>query len=162
VNAPGGTYNYPLQAAAVGRSTETVRFLLEAGANVNARGEFWGTALQAASAAGNINIVRLLLERDADPNIKGGYCGSSFVAAVQGYHLDLLQILLDAGAEVPEGEEWDSIYKAVKEAEIRLMKGEASLWPQVNLENSKAIVEFLDNLLLSQQEVRRAQCTVET
>ncbi|HTA71889.1 MAG TPA: ankyrin repeat domain-containing protein [Bryobacteraceae bacterium] len=53
--------NAPLHAAAAGRSRESVRILIEHGADVNAKQEAGWTALHAASQNGDIEMVRLLI-----------------------------------------------------------------------------------------------------
>ncbi|KIK53779.1 hypothetical protein GYMLUDRAFT_178406, partial [Collybiopsis luxurians FD-317 M1] len=51
---------------------ELVKYLLQAGADVNAQGGFYGTALQAAAYEGKIGIVKCLLQAGADVNTQGG------------------------------------------------------------------------------------------
>lgn len=58
--------------AATDSILETVRFLLERGAEVNANGGHYGTALHAAAACGYQKIVQLLLDNGAEVNIKEG------------------------------------------------------------------------------------------
>lgn len=58
--------NQPLHAAVtLGDSEETIRLLLEAGANVNATQAGGFTALHQAAAAGKLEIIALLLENGA-------------------------------------------------------------------------------------------------
>ncbi len=67
------SYLTPLMSAAAGRgSLESVRTLLNAGADVNKRDVRGMTALMlaAASDAANPAIVRLLLDKGADPSVK--------------------------------------------------------------------------------------------
>jgi ankyrin repeat protein len=59
VNAQGGKYGNPLQAAAT-ENVEIVRYLVENGADVNAQGGRYGNPLQAA-ATKNVEIVRYLV-----------------------------------------------------------------------------------------------------
>ena len=53
--------NAPLHAAAAGRSRESVRILLEHGADVNAKQEAGWTALHAASQNGDVEMVGLVI-----------------------------------------------------------------------------------------------------
>jgi ankyrin repeat protein len=53
VNAQGGFYGNPLQAAAT-TNIEIVRYLIENGADVNAQGGFYGNPLQAAVNHGHV------------------------------------------------------------------------------------------------------------
>ncbi|TGZ80740.1 hypothetical protein EX30DRAFT_299552, partial [Ascodesmis nigricans] len=55
-----------LQVAAASGSEESVRLLLDHGADLNAQGLYYGTFLQAAAAKGNEAVVRLLLSHGAD------------------------------------------------------------------------------------------------
>lgn len=130
VNAKGGEYGYPLQAAVVAESwdwdwhwhwqnenirLELVELLLTWGADVNARGGKYGSALQAACELNVPGLVRLLLSRGADPNVAGGQFGNPLVAAVGGESRDhtfylyrrnfnnvveIVGLLLEAGALV--------------------------------------------------------------
>lgn len=58
--------NMPIHAAAGGRSRESVRLLMEHGADVNARQEGGWTALHAAAQNGDVEMVRLLIAGGAD------------------------------------------------------------------------------------------------
>ena len=105
VNFAGGKYGRPLQAACCSKGSranrhgvDTIRLLLEAGAEVDAAGAGkYGTALQAA-AAHRWEYVELLLEKGADPNARGGKYGCALEAAVQKGHLRAEKALLKAGA----------------------------------------------------------------
>lgn len=66
VNAEGGAFGNPLQAASVWGHGDIVRLLIEAGANVNAEGGLHGTALGAARFAGHDDIVADLLDAGAE------------------------------------------------------------------------------------------------
>jgi ankyrin repeat protein len=57
--------NAPLHAAAAGRSRDSVRILLEHGADVNAQQEGGWTALHAASQNGDVEMVQLLIASGA-------------------------------------------------------------------------------------------------
>jgi len=52
--------------AVINRHYETMKVLLEHGADVNARSNAGGTALMAAAFAGDVRMVQALLEKDAD------------------------------------------------------------------------------------------------
>jgi ankyrin repeat protein len=67
-NAPSGTLRSPLQAAAAAGSVESVRSLLERGAEIDGQGGTYGTALQAAVAHGAIEVVVFIIESGTDVN----------------------------------------------------------------------------------------------
>ncbi|KAI1330207.1 hypothetical protein F5Y16DRAFT_415646 [Xylariaceae sp. FL0255] len=60
VNARGGHYGNPLQAASYRGHENIVRVLLDNGADINAQCGFYGNALQAALSEGYENIAKLL------------------------------------------------------------------------------------------------------
>jgi ankyrin repeat protein len=61
VNAEGGEYGHPLQAAATKGSVDVAKLLLDTGSDVNAKGKYYRYALQAAAYKGNVDLVKLLL-----------------------------------------------------------------------------------------------------
>ncbi|KAL3425097.1 ankyrin repeat protein [Phlyctema vagabunda] len=91
---------------------DLVKYLLDAGANVNAppakhRGI---TALQGAAIRGHLGIASLLLEADADVNMPGAeFEGrTALEAAAEWGRLDMVQLLINAGADshLPEEERY--------------------------------------------------------
>jgi ankyrin repeat protein len=59
----------PLHAAVSNGDFETVRTLIEHGADVNASQQMGYTALHGAAGAGRIDLIELLLQHGADPNL---------------------------------------------------------------------------------------------
>lgn len=107
VNAPGGQYGYPLQAACAsgGSYLEEIKLLLDKGADVNARGGRFGNALQAACHRRDswrpAQAIELLIDRGADVNAEGGYFGTALQAACsEGRYEPIVHLLLDKGADV--------------------------------------------------------------
>ncbi|KXG52095.1 uncharacterized protein PGRI_083790 [Penicillium griseofulvum] len=88
-----------LHAAALGGHTETIRLLLERGADVNAQGGEDGTALYAAALRGHTETIQLLLERGADINAQGGEDGMALYAAASRGHTETVRLLLDQSAD---------------------------------------------------------------
>ena len=76
----------PLMFAAAGGLSDTVKLLLDNGADVNARTEVGGTALIYAAAMGQLECVKLLIEHGADKTIRNdnGYTANS-VARERGH-----------------------------------------------------------------------------
>jgi ankyrin repeat protein len=105
VNAVGGPYGTPLQAAAWAEDMESVQVLLKAGADISITepisGEY-GTALQAACAAGSLDIVKELLQHGAAVNIRpaNGKFGGALSAAAAGGFDKLVKILIKHHADV--------------------------------------------------------------
>jgi ankyrin repeat protein len=108
----GGTVNADvggvtaLMCAAFGGDLESVRFLLERGADARARTETGLTNLIWAALSGNADIVELLLDQGADPNARyerpdsdGQFLTPVLAAVLQG-HVACLRRLLDHGADV--------------------------------------------------------------
>ncbi|KAH0490059.1 hypothetical protein TgHK011_001544 [Trichoderma gracile] len=112
VNAPGGKYGFPLQAAcAKSDREEYVESLLDKGADVNAQGGEYGNALQAACHHNpfrysqpkpkNTRVVEQLIDRGAKVNAEGGRFGTALQAACEsGCDKGIVNLLLAKGADV--------------------------------------------------------------
>lgn len=89
-----------LHAAAFQDHIESVRWLLENGANVNLNDPRHGTPLQVAAYEGNLEIVKLLLDKNANPNLGNGVYGSPLHAAAFRDWKDVARVLIEGGADV--------------------------------------------------------------
>jgi len=103
INAQGGCFGSPLQAAATKGYENIVAVLLDKGVDVNAQGgDDCGRALQAASGEGHNKIVTILSTNGADVNAysEGLYGGSALYAASYKGYDGIVAMLVDKGADV--------------------------------------------------------------
>jgi len=79
---------------------DTVRRLLDQGADINAKGNTGATALMMACWWGHADIVRLLLDRGANVNARGldGY--TALMEAARYGRFEIAELLLERGAHV--------------------------------------------------------------
>ena len=90
------------------KGVETVKLLLERGADANGRDIHSGTPLATAVRSENVAVVKLLLEHGADANIIGigGYGLSLLQEALQSGNAELVAVLLEHGADVNFNAGW--------------------------------------------------------
>ncbi|MCJ1391065.1 hypothetical protein MMC18_003926 [Xylographa bjoerkii] len=108
VNAHGGRYEYPLQAAIYSGDVATVEMLLRHGAQVNARSRIMGNALQMAACKSNTAIIVLLLDHGAEFASPGVMFDDVLQVCLNQHDVDLTIRFLNAGApiRVPERYLW--------------------------------------------------------
>ncbi|XP_068776005.1 DNA-binding protein RFXANK isoform X2 [Struthio camelus] len=100
VNKPDERGFTPLIWAAAFGEIETVRHLLEWGADPNALAKERESALSLASMGGYTDIVIMLLERNVDINIYDWNGGTPLLYAVRGNHVKCVEALLARGADL--------------------------------------------------------------
>ncbi|KAK1067825.1 hypothetical protein LTR12_007627 [Friedmanniomyces endolithicus] len=99
VNAQGGEYGNPLQAACSKGHKKIAEILISNGADNAPRG-YKSTALQAACAEGHEKTAELLLSHDVDVNAPGQKYGAALQAACAGGYEKIAEMLLSNGADV--------------------------------------------------------------
>jgi ankyrin repeat protein len=97
-----------LKAASLGNSLPVVKWLLDAGADVNASDSVWGTALIRACSKGNYEVAELLLQRGADPDVVLSPCHypgpeNAISDSISQGNILITQLLLANGATLPDG-----------------------------------------------------------
>ncbi|NXE15970.1 RFXK protein, partial [Lophotis ruficrista] len=100
VNKPDERGFTPLIWAAAFGEIETVRHLLEWGADPHALAKERESALSLASMGGYTDIVTMLLERNVDINIYDWNGGTPLLYAVRGNHVKCVEALLARGADL--------------------------------------------------------------
>uniref|UniRef100_A0A6G1RMB8 Regulatory factor X associated ankyrin containing protein n=1 Tax=Hypotaenidia okinawae TaxID=2861861 RepID=A0A6G1RMB8_9GRUI len=100
VNKPDERGFTPLIWAAAFGEIETVRHLLEWGANPHTLAKERESALSLASMGGYTDIVTMLLERKVDINIYDWNGGTPLLYAVRGNHVKCVEALLARGADL--------------------------------------------------------------
>ncbi|KAM6167541.1 DNA-binding protein RFXANK isoform 1-T3 [Erethizon dorsatum] len=100
INKPDERGFTPLIWASAFGEIETVRFLLDWGADPHVLAKERESALSLASMGGYTDIVGLLLERDVDINIYDWNGGTPLLYAVRGNHVKCVEALLARGADL--------------------------------------------------------------
>ena len=104
----GSHFVTPLIIAAHNGHLNSVKILLEYGADIEARGTLkigdeisdGCTPLWGAAAADHLDVVKLLLEQNADVDSKTSTGSTPFRVAAHEGHLDIVRCLVDRGADV--------------------------------------------------------------
>jgi hypothetical protein len=83
----------PLHGAACNGNIESVRLLIDAGADVNVQSCNQSTALHCSAEDGNIKIAELLLKANANPNLKDSKDKTPLDYAIWNNHRDIITLL---------------------------------------------------------------------
>ena len=123
---------------AAGRGNEAVvKWLLDAGADVNAEGGRDGNALYAASEGGHQKVVKMLLDAGAKVNTQGGYCDNALRVASWNGDEKVVKMLLDAGADVnAEGGDTSALQAASWNGDEKMVKMLLDAGADVNAEGA--------------------------
>ncbi len=102
-------------AATKAGDTETVRTLLEAGADPNAKDGMQDSAFLYAGAEGLDEILKLTLAHGADVTSTNRYGGTALIPASEHGHVSTVRILLDAGVPVNHVNNlnWTALHEAI-------------------------------------------------
>lgn len=82
-----------LAAASLAGHLDTVKVLVDSGADVNLAGPF-GTPLVLASGRGFVGIVRFLMERGADVEARGEWSETAIVEARKNGFEDVVEVIM--------------------------------------------------------------------
>jgi ankyrin repeat protein len=113
----------PLHHAVFGGSVDTVRWILQAGADVNAVNDWFGTPLCLAAIRRNLAVTELLIEHHADSNQDCFNLGSAAHAACASGNIAIVQALNAAGVS------WNTRRNICVDALSHLSQNDGSLVP---------------------------------
>ena len=118
----GGDQGSALHRASGFGQVETVKFLIEKGANVNIGNEASQTPLCYAAGSGHAEIVKVLLENGA--YVKGYGDKIPLNDAAGSGHVEVAEILLAYGADINRtgGNEWTALGIAVSAQQVEMVK----------------------------------------
>jgi uncharacterized protein len=88
------------QQAVTRGDAQTVRSLIEAGAEINSKDRYGQTALMLAAMKGRTEVARLLVEKQAELNLAAKYNLSALMLAVINGHAEIVRMLREAGADL--------------------------------------------------------------
>lgn len=89
-----------MNATQYGGNADTVKLLIEKGADINAKDNDGWTPLHHAVGAGNVEVVQLLIEKGADVNAKGKEGGTALMSAAKHGNVEIIKLLLEKGADM--------------------------------------------------------------
>ena len=117
VNAKNNTDFKALIEAVQNKDTNTVRLLIEDGADVNAKDGEGQTPLIFAAITNAADIVKILISAKADVNAKNGYDWTALMAASGNDATDVARFLIEAGADVDAKNEcgWTALMVAARQ-----------------------------------------------
>ena len=100
VNAGSASDSTPLRAACIKREIDSVRALLQHGADINLMDTEWYSPLHNASRHFHLDLVEILLEGGADINLKGREKRTPLDLTLLHGNIEVAQFLIEHGADV--------------------------------------------------------------
>ena len=115
--------NQALEYACIQGNVDTLKELIQKGADVNAVDEDSTNMLTVAVYEGNLEIVKVLIEHGADVNKTDDEGNSALHAVAQHAHLDIVNVLIRSNADLNalNGDNESPLYMAVKSRHIPVM-----------------------------------------
>lgn len=127
----------PLQAAVYYGSDETVRKLIENGAqlSVDLEDVRFASALQAACHRGDVDKIHLLIDSGSDVDQVGGVYGTALQTAAYMGHFEATRAMIDAGADVNacSGGDSSALMDATEESRLEVVQLLVERGADVNL-----------------------------
>jgi ankyrin repeat protein len=113
-----------LKASYLHNDIQTVRFLLELGADVNSRGLYNTTSLSYAAERGNIEIVELLLQWKADINSQDSLGQTPLILASMYNKTDVVKLLLNhyPDVNITTTGNWNALMCASRNGNLTIVK----------------------------------------
>ena len=135
----------PLMMAANTGDMETVRALLDDGADVNAKTNNGATALFAAATKGYAEIVRILLDRGADANARDQNGRTALHVGAEKGNTDIVQILLEKGAELSlmGADNKTALMESVEKNHIDTVRALLEAGAEVNAQNEMGVTALM-------------------
>jgi len=121
VNLADSSGDTLLCTAAMMGDPDTVRLLLDHGADVNLKDSHDGTPLHHASGRGHVSVVRLLLEKGALVDTFDQYDSTPLYYACYNGHWETAQVLLEYGADPNQSMVFHLVCSALSAPVVRLL-----------------------------------------
>ncbi|XP_073259525.1 uncharacterized protein [Porites lutea] len=109
-----------LHLAARAGYLEFVKFLLEAGANVNKKDKKGKAAIHLAASGGHVYVVEVLIKASCTLDDVDKFGRSPLMWATACGHVEVVKLLLKAGASVTTQGNWHALHEACKKGFIEL------------------------------------------
>lgn len=113
-----------LNYAASAGLCESVRLLLDKGADINAKGGPYDYTLRGASRKERPEMVRFLLEKDVHVNTPYSWHGNALQIASSRGHIEMVQILLEKGADANAqgGKDGSALFEASYSGHVEIVQ----------------------------------------